>query len=308
MQESNTPDNVEQPSEAPPTDNAATMTQTETPVETPIAPPVAAASTSGGSALSITAFVLGLVALVFAFIPGLSFAAWLPAIGAIVFGIIALAKKSGKRGLAISGLILGPIGWLIAIIVSVGAVFGAAGSAVSDSVTEGFESTTQEDEESAVDESADEAPADSELGTRANPAPAGSTIEIGDFGSTEWEVTLGEAVLNANKVIANENQFNDAPEPGFQYLLVPVTYTYLGDDSATPWIDVTIEFVSAAGTTHTTSDAFVVEPDGVHDINELYTGASATGNIVIMVPSDDVEAGTWSVSSWFGDPIFVKVV
>ncbi|WP_294178540.1 DUF4190 domain-containing protein [uncultured Schumannella sp.] len=317
MQESNTPDDATQSADAAPTESAPTMTQPDAPTPTEadaptpndVPTPVAAEAAPRGSGLAITTLVLGIVAFVFAFIPGLSFAAWLPAIGAIVFGVIALVRKSGKRGFTIAGLILGPLAWLVAIIVSVGALVGAAGSSISDGLSEGVSdgsgSTLEDVDDSTTEEAA---AADSDLGTRANPAPAGSSVELGDFGATEWEVTFGETVLNANKLVANENQFNDAPEDGFQYILVPVTYTYVGDESGTPWIDVTIEFVSAAGTTHSTSDQFIVAPDSAYDINELYPGASATGNVVIMVPSDGVDAGTWSVSSWFSDSVFVKVV
>ena len=45
--------------------------------------------------------MLGIVALVLAAIPGPSFVAFLPAITAAVFGIIALVKRHPRRGLAV---------------------------------------------------------------------------------------------------------------------------------------------------------------------------------------------------------------
>ena len=52
----------------------------------------------------------------------------------------------------------------------------------------------------------------------------------------------------------------------------------------------------------------MVIPDDYTDINEMYNGASATGNVVIMAPSTDIEQGTFTISTLFGSPYFVKVV
>ena len=67
---------------------------------------------------SLLALVIGAVAVVMSFIPGLSFIAFLPGISAVVLGIIALAlKKPGKRK-SIAGLSLGATSVLIGLIVS----------------------------------------------------------------------------------------------------------------------------------------------------------------------------------------------
>jgi len=75
--------------------------------------------------------IAGIVAIVSAIIPGLSFVAWIPAIAAIVLGVIALMKKTPRRGRALTGVILGPIAWIMAIVVSVGFIAGL-GNRVSD--------------------------------------------------------------------------------------------------------------------------------------------------------------------------------
>ena len=76
------------------------------------------------------ALILGIVALVLAFVPGASFIAWIPALLAIIFGIMNL--RTPKRTLALVGLILGAVAWLIAIIVSIAFIIaGAAGAANS---------------------------------------------------------------------------------------------------------------------------------------------------------------------------------
>ncbi|MBX3098006.1 MAG: DUF4190 domain-containing protein [Salinibacterium sp.] len=271
------------------------------PVEpTPPPAPVDAAPTTKPSRLPLVALIVGIVAIVCAIIPGLSFVAFIPAFTALGLGIAALASKAPGRGKALAGVVLGPVALLVAIIVSVGFIASGVRSTVD-----------QADPEKVVEAPAAETPKAAEAppakeGTRANPAPAGSVIEISDNSGPIWQVQLGTANLDAGDIVAAENQFNEPADEGFQYIIVPVTYTYVGDESGTPWIDVTIEYVSAAGTTHT--NAYVVIPNNATAINEMYNGATATGNIVIMAPSADIEKGTFTISALFGTPYFVKVV
>ena len=91
---------------------------------TPTAPPVTPAPTPPKSGIAIAALVLGIVAAVFAIIPGPSFGAFVPAILAAVLGIVALTRETPRRGFALAGIILGAVSLLVAIIVSI--VAGAA--------------------------------------------------------------------------------------------------------------------------------------------------------------------------------------
>ena len=77
-----------------------------------------------GKGFAIAALVLGICAFVFCWIPVLN---WILGILAVVFGIIALVKKA-KKGMAITGLILGAVGLFVAIIISIFglAILGAA--------------------------------------------------------------------------------------------------------------------------------------------------------------------------------------
>jgi hypothetical protein len=87
------------------------------------------------------------------------------------------------------------------------------------------------------------------------------------------------------------------------YVLVPVTATYIGAESGTPWVDISVKFVTASG--NTIEQAFVVSPNEFSDIAELYTGASGTGNLVFAMTPADLEDGVFAVSSLFGDPTFI---
>ncbi|KQV26664.1 hypothetical protein [Yonghaparkia sp. Root332] len=107
----------------------------DSPAPPPPAPPAAAPSSATPkprSALALWAMIVGIVAMVSAVIPGLSFAAWIPAIAAIALGVIALIRRTPRRGQALTGVVLGPLAWVTAIIVSVGLIAGLSGG-VDDS-------------------------------------------------------------------------------------------------------------------------------------------------------------------------------
>ncbi|MBL5974811.1 MAG: hypothetical protein D3X82_13880 [Candidatus Leucobacter sulfamidivorax] len=153
-----------------------------------------------------------------------------------------------------------------------------------------------------AEEPTTEAPAE-EPGTRANPAPIGSTIEDGD-----WAVTVNSVNLNANDLIAAENQFNDAADEGYVYILVNITATYNGTnpDGELPWINV--EYVTADGNTINGLEKLVVEPEAFDMASTLYQGASVTGNKAFHVPTATAGEGTLAVRAGLGGTkVFVAV-
>lgn len=288
------------------------MSESNFPPVQPVGPAIApvADTTKQKHTKALLALIFGIVALVCAFIPGLSFIAFIPAIASVVLGIAALVSlnKAG-RGQAVSGVILGPIALLVAIIVSIGSIVGGITPDIESAVPPAGSSGNDSDGPAAPAAKPTAEPVAepvAEIGTRSNPAPAGTTVEMTDNSGPIWQITMGAAAINANDIIAGENMFNDAPDAGFQYMMVPVTFTYVGSQSGTPWLDVDIAYVSAAGTTH--EQEYVVAPNPINDIAELYTGGTATGHLVVMVPSTDVELGSWAISPTFGEKFFVKVI
>jgi len=141
----------------------------------------------------------------------------------------------------------------------------------------------------------------SEEGSRSNPAPMGTTVYYSDASGDVWEVTLSDPILNANDIIAAENQFNEPAPEGFQYAMVTVTAKYVGKETGTPFWDLEVTFVSESGTTHTSGDVYAAIPNPLIDVNELYPDAVGVGNVAVAVPSANVEAGNWVVSIGFGD-------
>ena len=182
-------------------------------------------------------------------------------------------------------------------------VTGCSSIEPAENVAGGGDSVAEE--ESTAEEEASAA----EIGARDNPAPAGTVVEVSSMsGVAEYQASIGPVALNANDVVAAANEFNEPAPGGFQYMMFPVTYTYIGSETGLPWADVNIEFVLAAGTTHKAYDASVYVENPLTEVNELYPQASATGNEVILVPSAVVEAGLLAISDAFGtEKFFLKL-
>lgn len=81
-----------------------------------------------GNGFAVTALVLGIVALVLAFIPIINVVSFVLAALAIIFGIVGLIvggrRRSGK-GMSITGIVLGALALVVAILMYV-LVFNAA--------------------------------------------------------------------------------------------------------------------------------------------------------------------------------------
>lgn len=127
-------------------------------------------------------------------------------------------------------------------------------------------------------------PPAAEQGSRDNPWHPGDQLFTDD-----WELVVGATNLDANAIVADGNMFNDVPEPGFQYIQVPVSVTYVGAESSSTF-DIQVAYVSASGETYESWDVLVAVPDD-NDGQELYTGGTASFSEYLMVPSDGVADG-----------------
>jgi hypothetical protein len=130
---------------------------------------------------------------------------------------------------------------------------------------------------------------DAELGTRDNPLEVGTRIEMGD-----WTLAVTEVTLDATDAVMAENDFNDPPVEGRQFVMFNVDATYEGDDSGTAWLDFSWAIVGAAGNTFGTGmdDYCGVIPDPLDDTGETFPGGNVGGNVCVSVDSDQVEGGT----------------
>jgi hypothetical protein len=78
--------------------------------------------------------------------------------------------------------------------------------------------------------------------SRTSPYAANTSFTLGS-----WALRLGHTVTNAWPLIQLENMFNDAPYPGWSYVMVPVTFTRLGSTPEQPWWDTRLNFIGSNG-------------------------------------------------------------
>lgn len=253
--------------------------------------------------LGIAALAVGGVGLLLAFVPFVGAFGGLLGFVGLVLGIIGLVLKGRKKGLAIAGTIVSGVA-LIASIVMVIVYTSVFVNSVNDSIEESLPQGPSVIDEAPAEDDAEapaEEPEGDTVGTRENPVPIGSTVAIDGITGAAWEVSLGAPTLNATDQVKAANQFNPDPEAGNQYAIVPATVTYVGEESANPF-ELVFEYVTADGRAY--SGSFVDMDGQLSEVGDLFSGASATANVVIEIPSAGAEAGTWSVSYIFGDPIF----
>lgn len=141
-----------------------------------------------------------------------------------------------------------------------------------------------------------------EAGTRENPFAPGTPLVTTDG----VEVSVASVNLDATGAVMAENQFNDPPPDGERYILVSLNVMNGSDEPINPWIKVDVSAIGSANRVH--DDCYAVEPDALSDAPELYPGGSASGNVCLVVPSNEVDDGSLliMVAPMFGDPVFVR--
>lgn len=284
---------------APPAEQSSPPAPFGQPTPPPPAPGNPFNIAPGKNGLGLASVILGGVAFLFAFIPGVNFFAGFLALVGLVLGVVALAQKNKVKTAALIGTILNAVAGILSIIMIV--VYAAAFVAAVDESTnsDGKVITTEDTAEEPAAEV--DAPA-ADLGTRENPAPIGSTVAINSLGSPAYEVTATAPTWDVNAQVEDANMLNPDPKAGNQYASLPVSVKYVGDDSGHPQFDLQFSFVSAEGQAY--DGGFVVMDGQLSDVDELFPDATGTGTIIIELPTAAVGTGTWSVGNVFGDPVF----
>lgn len=267
----------------------------------PAAPAAPAGAASGPAKVHPLAWVaLGAAAagFVFACIPGALILGWILLPIAFVLAIVALVVK-GKKWPGVVALILSVIGTIVGFAVFFAVAATAVGDALDD--TTGT-SVTAPGDDSPAEEATAEEPAAVAGSSRDTPAPIGSVIS-----GREWDLTVNSVTLGATDQVLAANVINQAPEAGYEYILINVTATYTGADKGMPAL-VQIGYVTPDGVTIDGLDSFAVAPDQLDTTSELYGGASATGSIALAVPSATASAGVLVVTPGIlADDVFVAV-
>lgn len=260
---------------AAPVPGATPPAATPAPVAAPVAPEPE--KTGKPSVLGWIALGTAAVGFIFACIPGALIVGWVLLPIAFILGIVALFMK-GRKWPAIVAVIVSIVGTIIGVVVFmsvVSAAFEDSFGGGDSSVTEPNEST--DDEAEAADE-VEEEPA-AEVGSRENPAALGSTISGDDY-----DVIVNSFTANATDQVMAANAFNEDPPAGSEYAIVSLTITYTGDESGFAAF-VGVDWVTSTGEVITQSETLAVAPDPALGLDELYNGGTATGNIVLAIPT-----------------------
>lgn len=127
-------------------------------------------------------------------------------------------------------------------------------------------------------------PTEADLGTRGKPIPSGDAAVVGDY-----EVMVIGFTPDATDVVLDFNEFNDPPPDGSVYTLIRLEFTYVGDESGEPWLDVSWAGVGDSSVSSEVGDCFSY-PDDLFELGELFPGGTADGNICLTVVEDDVDS------------------
>lgn len=157
-----------------------------------------------------------------------------------------------------------------------------------------FEETETQDETSTEASDDDSSAA----GKRSNPVPLGQAIEIPvAYSNEDWTenyegtislqingITKGQAALDT---LIAENQFNEAPPEGMEWVIFDVTMKLLDGNQDTPFtIMPNFEIISSSGS-EITQDAYGFLDGNEFGYTDIFPGAEASGRVVKYAPTGD---------------------
>lgn len=156
----------------------------------------------------------------------------------------------------------------------------------ADAETSEDESTEAAEEEESTDEAASEDNGGEADGSRENPYAVGDTIPL-----TDWEVVVNSVTLDGTDEVMSENEFNEPPADGRQFVLVNLDATYTGEETGTFWIDLTTKVLGSEGNTFGSGedDYCGSIPQDLTNASEQFPDATETGNICVSVPTEQLD-------------------
>lgn len=253
--------------------------------------------------VGLIALITAVTGFIFACMPGALIVGWILLPIAFVLALVSLFLKDKAKWMGITSLIVSIVGTIVGFVVFSAVVSSSFDNAFGSGDTKVVQPSAGAAGANVTEEAAGEEPA-AETGTRANPHPIGSVIE-----SDDWRVVVNSVTLAATDAVVAANQFNEPPTKGSQYILVNYSTTYIGDDpdGQMPAF-VSIEYVTAGGTTVNSFDKPVTGPKPIDTTSTLYKNATATGNTTFEVPAATAAKGVLAVRpGMLGDKVFVSV-
>jgi hypothetical protein len=127
-----------------------------------------------------------------------------------------------------------------------------------------------------------------------SPLAVGRVARIGD-----WNLRVTSAVADGTSMVLEHDEFNDTPEDGQQYYLVGLEATYVGEDSGSFWVDMTLKSVGASRVAYEPFDSdcgFI--PDDINDTGEAFPGGTVTGYFCWAIDSSDADSLVMIAEEW----------
>jgi hypothetical protein len=121
------------------------------------------------------------------------------------------------------------------------------------------------------------------------------------FNLAGWNLTVQAADTDAWPEIRAENMFNEAPLPGWSYVMVPIRFSNIGTAAESPFWDVNVDYL---GSDRVIYDALSggqscgVIPDSWSELNDVYPGGTVAGNACVVVPTSAIARGAWRISTY----------
>ena len=249
--------------------------------------------------VGIIGLVCAIAGLVFSCIPGALIVGWVLLPIGFILGLVGLFLAGKKKGTSIAAVIVSVVGTVVAVAVFAFVVvdsFDEAFNGDGDVSVSGEASDSSENQASADGE---DAGGENASGSRENPAAIGQVLS-----NDNWDLTVNSFNPNATAEVSGANPFNEASEPGHQYAVANLTFTYKGEGSEL--VDMLpVAFVAENGTVSRTFDSMAVPPEPALS-GEVYAGGEATGNVVLQIPEG--QPGVLRIElGMFGDEVFVAV-
>ena len=126
-----------------------------------------------------------------------------------------------------------------------------------------------------------------QVGSRSNPAPAGSEVTVDDM-----ILTVGEVVRPADEIVAAGNAFNSKPEAGYEFVMVTVSVRCEKGEDESCIIGPSWDFalVGSANLARDAKDWWeVTGVDGRLETTEFFGGSTVTGSLFFEVGQDETD-------------------
>ncbi|MCK9439829.1 MAG: hypothetical protein M0Q13_00185 [Methanothrix sp.] len=124
-----------------------------------------------------------------------------------------------------------------------------------------------------------------ELGTRENPLPIGTTMDLGDG----WQIKILKVYPDATQKIRNENPFNGKPDEGNQYFMATIEARYSGEKEESFPGRYRLHVVGASSLV-SEPPLWGVVPNDLPINQDVFPGGVISGNVYWEIKSSDADS------------------